>query len=280
MNKVWFITGAARGLGAAIAKAALTNGDNVVVSGRRIEALQEVFAAYGERVLAVPLDVSDEAQALSAVQSAVACFGRIDVLVNNAGYGQLAPFEDNTSRDADQQFATNVFGVLNVCRAVLPVMRQQRSGRIFNISSMGGILGMGGAALYCASKFAVEGFSESLALEVAQFGIKVTLVEPGVFRTDFLDQSSAVFGQRGLADYAGLTAQVKNASAAYNHKQTGNPAKLGEALVLLAASESPPLRYLAGSDAYQQVNAKLNKMLSDIEQYQELSYSTDILNRG
>jgi Short-chain alcohol dehydrogenase of unknown specificity len=137
MNKVWFITGAARGLGAAIAKAALADGDRVVVSGRRIEPLENVFAEYGERVMAVALDVTDEAQALAAVETAVARFGRIDVLVNNAGYGQLAPFEDNFASDAAQQFATNVFGVFNVCRAVLPVMRQQRSGRVFNVSSMG-----------------------------------------------------------------------------------------------------------------------------------------------
>ncbi|EOG3618438.1 oxidoreductase [Pseudomonas putida] len=275
MNKVWFVTGATRGLGAAIAKAALDAGDKVVVSGRRIEPLQNAFADYGERVLAVALDVTDESQALSAVEAAVARFGRIDILVNNAGYGQLAPFEDNLASEADKQFATNVFGVFNVCRAVLPVMRLQRSGHVFNVSSMGGVVGMGGAALYCASKFAVEGFSESLAQEVAQFDIKVTLVEPGVFRTDFLDPSSAVFGTRGLEDYATFTAKVRSASAAYNHQQTGNPAKLGEALVHLANSEHPPLRYLAGSDAYQQVSEKLNKMLAQIELWRHLSFSTD-----
>lgn len=275
MNKVWFVTGAARGLGAAIAKAVLDDGDKVVVSGRRVESLHSIFSEYGDRVLAVALDVTDGAQALGAVESAVERFGRIDVLVNNAGYGQLAPFEDNLASEADQQFATNVFGVFNVCRAVLPVMRRQRSGHVFNVSSMGGVVGMGGAALYCASKFAVEGFSESLAQEVAQFGIKVTLVEPGVFRTDFLDPSSAIFGTRGLDDYAALTAKIKNASAAYNHQQTGNPAKLGEALVHLANSEHPPLRYLAGSDAYQQVSEKLNKMLAEIELWRHLSFSTD-----
>jgi NAD(P)-dependent dehydrogenase (short-subunit alcohol dehydrogenase family) len=275
MNKVWFITGASRGLGAAIAHAALADGDQVVVSGRRLEALQDTFASYGERVLPVVLDVSDETQALAAVEAAVTRFGRIDVLVNNAGYGQLAPFEDNFAGDADKQFATNVFGVFNLCRAVLPVMRGQRSGQVFNLSSMGGLMGMGGAALYCASKFAVEGFSESLAQEVASFGIKVTLVEPGVFRTDFLDPSSAVFGARGLADYATLTAKVKGNSAAYNHQQTGNPAKLGAALVYLANHDQPPLRYLAGSDAYQQVSGKLGEMLAQIEQWRELSYSTD-----
>ncbi|MEE1924564.1 oxidoreductase [Pseudomonas sp. 148P] len=275
MNKVWFVTGAGRGLGAAIAKAALANGDRVVVSGRRLESLHSVFAEYGEQVLAVALEVSDAAQALAAVEAAVARFGRIDVLVNNAGYGQLAPFEDNLASDAEKQFATNVFGVFNVCRAVLPVMRAQRSGHVFNVSSMGGVLGMGGAALYCASKFAVEGFSESLAQEVAQFGIKVTLVEPGVFRTDFLDASSAVFGERGLQDYAAFTARVKAASAAGNHQQAGNPAKLGEALVRLANTSEPPMRYLAGSDAYRQVSAKLTGMLAQIEDWRELSCSTD-----
>lgn len=275
MNKVWFVTGAARGLGAAIAKAALADGDRVVVTGRRVEPLEKVFAEYGERVLVVALDVTDEAQALAAAEAAVARFGQIDVLVNNAGYGQLAPFEDNFASEADKQFATNVFGVFNVCRAVLPVMRRQRSGHVFNVSSMGGVVGMGGAALYCSSKFAVEGFSESLALEVAQFGIKVTLVEPGVFRTDFLDPSSAVFGTRALEDYAAFTAKVKGASAAYNHQQTGNPAKLGDALVHLANSEHPPLRYLAGSDAYQQVSNKLNTMLAEFELWRQLSCSTD-----
>lgn len=275
MIKTWFITGAARGLGAAIAHAALEAGDNVVVSARQLEGVQRLFAPYGERALAVALDVTDEAQALAAVDRALAHFGRIDVLVNNAGYGQLGPFEDNLAADAQKQFATNVFGVFNVCRAVLPVMRRQRSGRVFNLSSMGGLLGMGGAALYCASKFAVEGFSESLAQEVAGFGIKVTLVEPGVFRTDFLDPSSAVFGSRGLADYEAFTAKVKGASAAYNHQQTGNPAKLGAALVNLANHEQPPLRYVAGSDAYQQVSAKLTDMLTQIEHWQALSCSTD-----
>lgn len=275
MNKVWFVTGAGRGLGAAIARAALADGDCVVVSGRRLAHLQGMFAEYGDRVLAMPLEVSNQAQALAAVEQAVARFGRIDVLVNNAGYGQLAPFEDNLPSDAEKQFATNVFGVFNVCRAVLPVMRTQRSGHLFNVSSMAGVLGMGGAALYCASKFAVEGFSESLAQEVAQFGIKVTLVEPGVFRTDFLDASSAMFGERGLQDYAAFTAKVKAASAAGNHQQGGNPAKLGEALVRLANTDQPPLRYLAGSDAYSQISVKLTGMLAQIEAWRELSCSTD-----
>ena len=275
MSRTWFITGASRGLGAAIAQAALAAGDSVVVSARRLEQLDQFVAQAPEQTLAVELDVTREAQAAAAVEAAITRFGRIDVLVNNAGYGQLAPFEENTASDAERQFATNVFGVFNLCRAALPIMRKQRSGHIFNVSSVAGLVAMGGAALYCASKFAVEGFSESLAQEVSQFGIKVTLVEPGVFRTDFLDPSSAAFGTNGLEDYATFTAKIKAGSAANNHRQTGDPAKLGEALVQLASMEKPPLRYVAGSDAYAAFTSKLDKLKEEIEQWRDLSASSD-----
>lgn len=275
MSKTWFITGASRGLGTATARAALDAGDNVIATGRHLEVLKQVFGADGERVLLLALDVAQEPQPAAAVEAAVARFGGIDVLVNNAGYGQLGPFEDNTTEDVDRQFATNVFGVFNLCRAVLPVMRKQRSGHVFNISSMGGLIGMGGAALYSASKFAVEGFSESLAQEVAPFGIHVTLVEPGVLRTDFLDGSSARFGDKGIIDYRAFSAKIQSAVAAGNHQQTGSPAKLGAALVLLANTAKPPLRFLAGSDAYHQVSSKLGNMRVDIEQWRDLSASID-----
>jgi len=275
MSRTWFITGASRGLGAAIAQAALAAGDNVVVSARRLEQLDKFVAQAPGQTLAVELDVTREDQAIAAVEAAITRFGRIDVLVNNAGYGQLAPFEENTPSDAERQFATNVFGVFNLCRAVLPIMRKQRSGHIFNVSSVAGVVAMGGAALYCASKFAVEGFSESLAQEVSQFGIKVTLVEPGVFRTDFLDPSSAAFGANELEDYATFTAKIKAGLAANNHRQTGDPAKLGEALVQLASAEKPPLRYVAGSDAYQAITSKLDKVKEEIEQWRDLSASSD-----
>ncbi|MFG3453854.1 oxidoreductase [Stutzerimonas stutzeri] len=275
MSRTWFITGASRGLGAAIAQAALAAGDNVVISARRLEQLDQFVAQAPEQTLAVELDVTREDQAVAAVEAGITRFGRIDVLVNNAGYGQLAPFEENTPSDAERQFATNVFGVFNLCRAALPIMRKQRSGHIFNVSSVAGVVAMGGAALYCASKFAVEGFSESLAQELSQFGITVTLVEPGVFRTDFLDPSSAVFGANGLEDYATFTAKIRAGSAANNHRQTGDPAKLGEALVQIANMETPPLRYVAGSDAYQAITSKLDKMKEQIEQWRDLSASSD-----
>ena len=206
MSKVWFITGATRGLGTQIGRAALAAGDKVVVTGRRSEAVTQAFGPDSDRVLSLALDVTREDQAQAAVEAAVARFGQIDVLVNNAGYGVLALFEETGDADARAQYDTNLFGVMNVTRAVLPVMRRRRSGRIFNISSLGGIVGSQSGSLYCGAKFAVEGFSEALADEVARFGIRVSIVEPGFFRTDFLDETSAQYSSRPLEDYAEVSA--------------------------------------------------------------------------
>lgn len=275
MSKVWFVTGASRGLGAHIALAALNAGDRVVVTARRIETLDSLFPDSQNTVLKLALDVTDPSQATAAIEAAKAHFGQIDVLVNNAGYGQLGPFETNSLEEVQRQFATNVFGVMNVCRAALPIMRQQRRGHVFNLSSISGVIGMGGAALYCASKFAVEGFSESLAQEVAGFGIHVTLIEPGVFRTDFLDDSSAGFGEVMIEDYATFSEKVRASCAAGNHQQTGDPALLGAVVVALANHPKPPVRFLAGTDAYTQVSAKLGKMLEEVDQWREQTVSTD-----
>jgi NAD(P)-dependent dehydrogenase (short-subunit alcohol dehydrogenase family) len=277
MSKTWFITGASRGIGAEIAKAALSAGDNVVATGRNREQLEKIYAAYRERVLAVELDVSLESQAEAAVAAALERFGRIDVVVNNAGYGQMGGFEEIDAQAIENQFATNLFGAFHVTRAVLPIMRCQRSGHIFNLSSVGGMLGFAGASVYCATKFALEGFSESLALEVADFGIRVTLVEPGFFRTDFLDGSSVRYGNRPVddADYASRSAQWRETYEAHNHRQAGDPAKLGQALVRLAGEANPPLRYAAGSDALHGILGKLEQVRGEMEQWSELSRSTD-----
>jgi NAD(P)-dependent dehydrogenase (short-subunit alcohol dehydrogenase family) len=186
MQKTWFITGASRGLGAQIAKAAIQAGDHVVATGRKGAALTRAVGPDNDELLSIELDVTDAEQAQAAVDAAMSRFGAIDVLVNNAGYGQLGFFEENTSQDAHAQFATNLYGVFNTTRAALPMMRSARKGRIFNISSLGGIVGAELGSLYCASKFALEGFSESLSKEIAPFGLFVTIVEPGPFRTDFL----------------------------------------------------------------------------------------------
>ncbi|HEY9539996.1 MAG TPA: SDR family NAD(P)-dependent oxidoreductase, partial [Kiloniellaceae bacterium] len=215
------------------------------------------------------------AQAEAAVAVALDRFGRIDVLVNNAGYGQLGLFEENEPGEIERQFAINVFGTFHVTRAVLPVLRRQRRGHIFNLSSMGGALGFLGASAYCATKFAIEGFSESLASEVEPFGIHVTIVEPGFFRTDFLDGSSVRYGSRDIADYAELSAQAKATYQGHNHRQAGDPAKLGTALVELAAAAAPPLRYAAGSDAVDAILGSLAERQDEIERWRALSVATD-----
>jgi NAD(P)-dependent dehydrogenase (short-subunit alcohol dehydrogenase family) len=275
MAKTWFITGSARGIGAEIVKAALAAGDQVVATGRNTAPIEKTFGAHGDRVLALALDVTSEAQAVTAAEAAVKRFRRIDVLVNNAGYGLLGAFEENVAKDIEQQYQTNVFGLMHVTRAVLPVMRKQRAGHIFNLSSIGGIVGYPCGSIYCSTKFAIEGFSESLALEVTQFGIHITIVEPGFFRTDFLDSNSIKYGDNTIADYAELGAQMRAVYNGANHKQPGDPAKLGAAMVKLASMDKPPLRYAAGTDAVDGIVKKLTSMRGEVDTWRELSVSTD-----
>jgi NAD(P)-dependent dehydrogenase (short-subunit alcohol dehydrogenase family) len=273
--KTWFITGAARGLGAGIARAALAAGDRVVVSGRNRDALVATFGPDSDTVLSVALDVTQPAQIADAVETVLARFGRIDVLVNNAGYGHLGIFEEIPAEDVRVQFDTNVFGLFEMTRAVLPVMRAQRSGRIFNVSSVGGIVGGESGAAYCASKFAVEGFSESVAAEVRGFGIHVTIVEPGFFRTDFLEPTSVRYGETPIADYAEMSAAIRAFYDARSLNQAGDPDKLGEALVTLANAENPPVRWSAGTDALGMVEAKIASLKAELDAWRDLSASTD-----
>jgi len=273
--KTWFITGASRGIGAEIARAALANGDRVVATGRDARAIARLFESELDRVLPLQLDVTSEADAIMAVEAAVARFGRIDVLVNNAGYGLLGLFEEATPDEITTQFATNVFGAFNVMRAVLPVMRRQHGGHIFNMSSVGGIVGFAAASVYCASKFALEGLSESLAPELAGFGIGMTIVEPGFIRTDFLDSSSVRYGTRTVEGYGETAAAMRRVYEEKNHAQQGDAAKLGAALVMLANAEQPPLRWAAGSDAVAAITGKLGTARGELEQWRTLSVSTD-----
>jgi len=275
MQKTWFITGAGRGLGAEIAKAALRAGDIVVAAGRQRAAVSDRLGPDSERLLSVELDVNNEAQAQAAVDAAVARFGTIAVLVNNAGYGQLGLFEETTVQDAQAQFGTNLFGVFSVTRAVLPVMRAARQGRIFNVSSLAGMRGVAFGSLYCASKFALEGFSESLAQEIAPFGIRVTIVEPGPFRTDFLSAESIRFGAHAVADYDDRRAALQASFEQRNGKQPGDPVKLAEAVVRLAGEPEPPLRFVAGSIAVDSISAKLVDMQTEIDRWRPLSVGTD-----
>ena len=272
--KTWFITGASRGFGFRIAKLALEQGDNVVATARRAEA---VFDALGrrERLLSLPLDVTDEAQATVAAAAAVEAFGGIDVLLNNAGFGLLGAVEEASAEDVERVYRTNVFGLLNVTRAVLPTMRAQRSGRILNISSIGGYRGAAGFGVYSSTKFAVEGLSESLHAELAPLGIHVTAVEPGYFRTDFLDATSLTVSGGEIADYAETAGRVRRVAADLNHGQPGDPDKLAQVIVDFADAANPPVRLPLGSDTVAAIEAKHEADAEIVAKWRAISVSTD-----
>src|SRR4051812_33069817 len=275
MNKIWFVTGAGSGIGTGIAKAALKAGHGVVASGRSLDKVRNALAGFSSENLAfVQLDVADEARAKAAVEEAGARFGRIDVAVNNAGYSLLGNFEEMTTAEIERQLATNFYGVVHVMRAVLPVMRKQRSGRVINVSSMAGVIGYAHCAAYAASKFAVEGLSLSVAAEVERFGITVTLVEPGFFRTDLLDERNVKSPEHAIDDYA-AGGKPRDVWAAYNGTQQGDPAKLGEALVKIAGMANPPKQFYAGSDAIAGIRPALEARLQEIKDHEALSKSTD-----
>ena len=274
-KKVWLVTGAGRGLGVDIAKSALATGHAVVATGRNRE---KVTAAIRERddLLAVKLDVTDPADADSAVAAAVDRFGRIDVLVNNAGNFNAGFFEELSPEDFRAQVETTFFGPVNVTRAALPVMRDQRSGLVITISSTAGLEGGEFTSAYAASKFGVEGWMESLAPEVAPFGIRIMLVEPGFFRTELLTPESTKYAESSIEDYAERTEQTVTAWKAMNGQQSGDPAKLADALVQLAGQDNPPPRFVAGADAIAAFEQKAKDLLSQANAHRELSASLAI----
>ena len=272
-QKVWFVTGGNRGIGAETVKAALAAGHRVVATARKPETI-EAAVGTSENLLALPLDITDEDQAQASVDAAVTRFGRIDVLVNNAGYGQLGLFEETSLDLIRKQFETNTFGTMSVTRAVLPVMRQQGSGHIFTITSISGTIGVTGSGTYSASKFAVEGWMESLAVEVAPFGITATIVEPGFFNTDFLDTSSVVYGDITVDAYAQQSADFRRSQDDMNHQQEGDPVKLAGALLQLADEAKPPMRFIAGQDAVNVVETViLPRRHDDLTTWRDLSRS-------
>ncbi|MEH1905819.1 MAG: SDR family NAD(P)-dependent oxidoreductase [Nostoc sp.] len=275
MSKVWLITGADSGIGTGTAKAALQSGDRVVATGRNLDKVRNALRDVASENLAfVQLDVSNEVQAKTAVAEAVKRFDRIDVLVNNAGYSLLGNFEEMTTAEIERQFATNFYGVVYVMGAVLPVMRQQRSGHIINISSVAGVVGLKHCAAYAATKFAVEGLSLSVATEVEQFGIKITVVEPGFFRTDLLDARNITWASNVIEDYA-AEGNVQQMWSPYHGTQQGDPAKLGDALVKIAGMENPPKLFVAGSDALAVITPTIEERLQATHANEELSKSTD-----
>ncbi|MDQ5853688.1 MAG: SDR family oxidoreductase, partial [Chloroflexota bacterium] len=271
-KKVWFITGAGRGMGVDIARAALAAGSAVVATGRNTAAVTKAIGESDD-LLVVKLDVTSPEDARAAVAAAVDHFGHIDVLVNNAGNFYAGFFEEVTPEDFRAQVETNLFGPMNVTRAVLPIMRAQRSGLVVQISSSAGFQGGAFTSAYAASKFGVEGWIESLTPEVAPFGIRTMLVEPGFFRTELLTPESTSYAKPTIDDYAEKTKQTITAWSGMNGKQGGDPAKLAKALIQLASQDEPPLRWAAVADAVEGLEQKARLLLAQANAYRELSTS-------
>jgi NAD(P)-dependent dehydrogenase (short-subunit alcohol dehydrogenase family) len=272
-QKVWMITGASRGLGAEIAKAALAAGEKVIATGRGKDGLK--FSSDQDALFPVEMDVTNEAQVNSGVRDSISRFGTIDVLVNNAGFGMLGAIEETTSEEVERIYRTNVFGLLNVIRAVLPTMRQQRAGHIINFSSLGGFRASAGWGVYCSTKFAVEGITEALHDELAPLGIHATVIEPGFFRTDFMDNRSLARTGQQIGDYTETVGKTKIFAVERNHQQPGDPAKLAQALLQLANAEKPPLRLALGTDALARIAEKNSFVAQETAEWRSLSESTD-----
>jgi NAD(P)-dependent dehydrogenase (short-subunit alcohol dehydrogenase family) len=273
-KRVWMITGASRGMGAEITAAAPAQGDAVVATARKSNAITDALGSQ-PGLLAVDLDVTSESAALQAVKLAMEHFGRIDVLVNNAGYGLAGAVEETSAEEVRSIFDANVMGLLNVTRAVLPHMRVQRSGHVINMSSLGGYRVGAGFGVYGSTKFAVEGLSEALHAELSPLGIHVTVVEPGYFRTDFLDSSSAMEAKNVIADYAETAGKVRVSAKAYSYRQPGDPKRLAQALLTLVSAENPPLRLQLGTDALTRVREKHAFVEQELQTWEALSRSTD-----
>jgi NAD(P)-dependent dehydrogenase (short-subunit alcohol dehydrogenase family) len=273
MSKVWLITGSSRGLGRALAEAVLAAGHKLVATARNPAQLAYLADRYGHKVRIAALDVTNEQAAARAVAIAKEAFGRLDVLANNAGYGDVSPIEDTSLEEFRTQIETNLFGVINVTKAALPLMREQGAGHILQFSSVGGRIGPVGRAPYAAAKWGVEGFSEVLSKEVGPLGVKVTIIEPGGFRTDFAGSSTTI--REGRPEYDAIVGKIARFQRDYNGNQPGDPAKAASAILYIASLSDPPLRLLLGSDAVRFVEQNdLAKMESD-RKWRDLSISTD-----
>ncbi|HVR55008.1 MAG TPA: oxidoreductase [Pseudorhodoferax sp.] len=273
LPRVWLITGASRGFGLRIARAALARGDAVVATARRVDALAPLGSAPG--LLPLALDVTDEAHARAVAEAATARFGRIDILVNNAGYGLLGAVEEASADEVRRLYETNVFGLLNVTRAVLPGMRARRAGQVLNFSSVGGLRAGPGFGVYCSTKFAVEGLSEALHAELAPLGVHVTVIEPGYFRTEFLESNSLAVSPNALDDYAATAGQVRAAARQISLNQPGDPERLAAAVLQLADAAQPPRRLPLGSDTLQVLDARGAELQEETRAWRAVSASTD-----
>jgi NAD(P)-dependent dehydrogenase (short-subunit alcohol dehydrogenase family) len=271
--RVWFITGSSTGFGRSLVEAVLKHGDRVVATARKPEQLDDLIRQHPEAVKAVSLDVTDPNAVQAAVKAALDAFGRVDVLVNNAGYGAVGAIEEVSDEAIHRQFDTNVFGALNVTRALLPTLRQQRSGHILNLSSVGGLVSFPGSGIYCATKFALEAISEALAKEVEALGIKVTIVEPGAFRTDFNGRSLAA-PETFIDDYASISGAMLQWLKDMDGKQPGDPDKAAAAMIQVVESDKPPLRLALGADAVGAIDAKLESVKAELDAWKQVSIDT------
>jgi NAD(P)-dependent dehydrogenase (short-subunit alcohol dehydrogenase family) len=273
-GKVWLVTGASAGFGRELVEYLLAQGARVVATARKVEGLKELEARYPETALVAAMDVTDQQQVEAAVGAAVERFGRLDVLVNNAGYGMAGAVEESAEGEYRPMFETNVFGLIQVTQAVLPQMRKQRSGHIVNLSSIGGLVASPGFGMYNATKFAVEGLSQSLAQEVAPLGIGVTIVEPGPFRTKFLARAGAEAACR-IAEYDQTAGRMRTYFTEQDGKQRGDPQKAVEAIVKAVEAERPPLHLLLGASTVARVKGRVEALLKDVAEWEAVTVGAD-----
>lgn len=272
-TKVWLITGSSTGFGRSLTEAVLKHGYRVVATARKPEQLNDLVEQYQDTAKAFRLDVTDPQNISEVVDFALKTFGQIDVLVNNAGYGAIGTIEEVSDEAIQRQFDTNVFGALKMMRAVLPLMRKQRSGHILNLSSVGGFVSFGATGIYCGTKFALEALSEALSKEVESLGIKVTIVEPGAFRTDFNGRSLAAPEQL-IDDYAPITTPFLQWLQEMDGKQPGDPDKAAQAMIKVVESDNPPLRLALGADAVGAIEAKLESVKTELDAWRQVSLDT------
>lgn len=273
-KKVWFITGASRGFGSEVTRDALQRGDKVIATARNPQTILDTFG-NNPNLLALRLDVTKEEEAKKAAKEAFEKFGRIDVLLNNAGFGLLGAVEESSDQEVRAVFEANVFGLLNVTRSLLPYFRKQKSGHIINISSIGGYASHEGWGVYCATKFAVEALSEALSLELAPLGIYATVIEPGFFRTDFLSSTSLSSTKIKIDQYADTVGKIREFARGANHKQPGDPKKLSQAILKLADSKTPPMRLPLGSDTVARIRQKNKDVERELNEWLTVALSTD-----
>jgi len=275
-QKVWFVTGASKGLGLTLVKRLLNEGYSVAATSRNLSELKSAVGSESASFLPLEMDLINEASVAESIKKTADHFGKIDIIVNNAGYGQLGTLEELTDEESRKNFDTNVFGSLNVIRKAMPYLREQKSGHIINIASIGGLSGdFPGWGIYCATKFAVVGFTESLAVEAKEFGINATVIYPGYFRTDFLTGGSLRTPENEIDAYK----TARDVQAAHekeiNGNQPGDPEKAAKAMIELAEMENPPVHLVLGSDAFQMANNKLTSLQTEISDFKTLSTSTD-----